>query len=169
MNKTKELTLRLKAYTKEGENIDTAKLLSVLMKKHGISNKDINGKIKQNEIVKFNPHYEFLSMMIIKSILGDVPLFKVYNEGKIVKDNCIISCSKSELLEILAKLDFYINAYATEVDCLKLAFILKNNILIKNYEVQSPDDVDLSKMEKVITFSKAIKKHLIAKPIKGTL
>lgn len=139
MSKHLELGRKIKALVDRGvrgEKQAAENMLNALLKKHNISIEEIEGdKIEPYYFNLKNDEHE-LWYQIVKHVNY---LIKCYGEfpEKLIKDhrlggNYMIECSASNYVEIEAKYSFYNKLYKEELEVFFSAFLMANNLLVDN-------------------------------------
>lgn len=157
VSKAIELAKKLKALAEQGvggEKTNAAYQLSKLMKKHNISESDIENDTIISKKYKVGPHSELMQQVVV-SINDSVSIFTMHRS----KVNLVIDATIAEHIEIEAKFNVYRTAYekqlAENIDIFYRAFVQKNALYSsKKYEPKNYTPEELAKMRKVLNLSK---------------
>jgi hypothetical protein len=173
MDKVKELAKKLKALADRGEGgerLTAENMLQKLLKKHDISIAEIEGESTEIEMISISKKYEFISHIIIQSVVGECPFYSFTNKdtGKNLSSKTGVKCTKAEFIEIQAKLDFYYKVFETELHYFEIAFLHKNNIEPKTFNPENDDrrkQLSYEESQKIRLISGGIDEHPFLKQI----
>lgn len=153
MEKIIELLKKLKALAEGGvggEKNNAEKMLTSMMKKHGITMDMLQDNIRRRKIFKITKIQRKVFMQVASSVLGKRTSFWHNPKSKAVNKEYEIEVTEIEFLEIKAKFDFYWKAYEEELSIFTSAFIHKNKLFPKpsDEDEDEEEERELSREEK---------------------
>lgn len=171
MSNILELAKKLKALADrgvDGEKLNAEAMLQKLMKKHNISADELETDTIDTEFININRNFEFLTMILIQSVIGEVQFYEIRKKGKRILNKIGFKCKKHELIEIQAKIDFYIKAFKAELEIFEVAFLGKNNIRPKFFNPENDhlrQNLDMETYLKIKSMQNGIDSHQFHKQI----
>ena len=168
----------------EGEQANAEKMLSLLMKKYGITDADIvSDKIETYIIDTENQLFIQLLVQIANSVVGhDLKIYDIKNSPNKAKQelakmgygdataNVAIECTKAQFVEIKMKFDIYKEDIKKQIDIFMYAYFSKNGLLAKpidksSDEYKEPSQEDINRAIKASIMESGIDKKEIYKMI----
>ena len=166
-----ELAKKLKALAErgvDGEKLNAEAMLQKLMKKHDISIDELEADAIEIEFININRNFELITMVLIQSVIGEVKFYTMSKNGKMISTKIGFKCKKHELIEIQAKIDFYIKAFKAELEIFEVAFLGKNNIRPKFFNPENDhlrQKLDMETYQKIKSMQNGIDNHQFHKQI----
>lgn len=159
MSDKKELLRKLKALAERGEGGEAttaAAMLAKLMKKYGVSERDLDEqKINQYEFRWSKPFEDLLLGQIIYMVMGDVPTYRYAGSRRKVK---LVDCTAVEKIEIEAAFEFYRHHLAKGLKTYYHAFVQREELFPN--ETKKPDETPKRKVtEEEMILAGALEKH----------
>ncbi len=150
----KEIILKLKALSDRGingEKENATKLLEKLMKKYGITEKEIQTDEKKNVIVVLKNDIEKrICYQILYAYFDDIPLYKCSYRSR---TQYYVIMTATQEIEFKYILSAYITDFYKEQDIFVSAFIQKNKIFPKDGPIRHLEDLSPEEREKSLRAS----------------
>ncbi len=170
-----DLAKKLKALAEKGvggEKMNAERMLSDLMKKHKITEADINGEEIKDFFWKMTEPDFTLWYQCIKKVNYNIPVYGPFPQKEIkrllLEGNHMISCTIAEKVEIECMFETYKRLYIEEVDIFFLAFCRANDLLVDHPEKSHKplSEEDAAKYDRAATMSGSIEKRTHRKQLK---
>lgn len=165
-----ELAKKLKALADRGvggEKDNAARMLKQLMAKHGISEADVNGKELHTYRCRIkNGDYKLFRQIVFNVVGKNVSVWTV--QSSLYE----ITTDAASFMEIQFKFKFYLSAYRKEEQIFYKAFIMTNQLYVKQAdgeELRSVDDLTPQEKEdwwKAQQMAGGLTKHHFHKQLK---
>lgn len=152
-----ELAKKLKALAEQGEagEKQVAEFkLKEFMRKHGITDEDIESEKIEAYFFYIGPDSEKLKTTLLNQICGTMGLsirgpIAVKDKRKYkMKEDFGVHCTASQYIEISAKFEFYKNILKSDLKTFIYAFAMKHDLLIKaseNKDKPTNEDQDIAR------------------------
>ena len=144
MKKILDKAKKLKALADRGvggEKVNARALLDAHLEKHGITEEELFGSIKEHHHFRYEKNQQELLEMIICNVVCNALIFRDAKH----RNTLLVACSKDEAKRIRSMFAFYMGCFEIEKNYLLRAFIHKNNlepnIKVEPYPMGNPDDV----------------------------
>lgn len=159
MSDKKELLRKIKALAERGEGGEAttaAAMLAKMMKKYGVSERDIDEqKTDRYEFRWSKPFEDLLLGQIIYMVMGDVPTYHYTGSRKKVK---LVYCTAVEKIEIEATFEFYRHHLAEGLKTYYHAFVMREELFPD--ESKKPDETPKREItEEELILAGALEKH----------
>lgn len=145
-----------------GEAENAAAILSRMMKKYGIGEKELDSGKERDCFFKYGDYWERrLLSQIIYSITGR-PSYRAYRPatGRPVNQLCV-QCTAAQEIEIKASFEFYSRHLKKDMEIFYNAFITKNDIFYKKEEEPEANakEPDFEEAMKILQMTIGMEKH----------
>ena len=162
-----QLCKKLKALSEQGvggEKYNAKSHLDRLMKKHGITEFDLEEDSATRRVVMIEKKHLQLFFQVLSTILGKNAA--VYKSSK--RNHYEFDCTNLEYTELFSKFDFYVKCFETETKLFFSAFIMRNKLFPKDTPVKSVQELTQKEREelyKAHKISESLTKHHFNKQI----
>lgn len=166
MSKYLELAKKLKELAErgvDGEKVNAEQLLHKIMKKHNITEEDLNDLKEETFCFNVQGKYKEFESQLLVQIAGQLDLHirgefkKADMKNYHLDGNFGLICTKFQFIEIKSKFDFYRSQLTKRLDEFMFAFFITNKLLIEPKNKDCKNNVTDEFIENAITISRSIK------------
>lgn len=173
MDSKQELLKKIKTLAEQGaggEKINAQRMLSVLMKKYGITDADLDDdKLIPCEFRCKTDTEETLLKQTIYKVTNQVKIygFARRRTGRTIKHLIGCECTQAQKIEIEFLFDFYKRVYAKDVALFLEAFIQKHCIFGQLPEDEEPQKIELETLRRMVTLQSGMSDETPVRQIEG--
>lgn len=146
--RTEEIIKKVKALAERGvggEKTNAQALLKKLLEKHGLVEEDLQDDVKHWNPVFVPTERRALFFQVAGTVLGK----NIYVDNSDDEDTIFIQCTKAEAIEIEAKYTVHWDGFKSEIDVLLAAYIMRNELSVKDAGYINPDNISESERERI--------------------